>query len=198
MRHAVPQLSLETFYVDKLKQQFAQINSLRDELEKSRSVVNVLDDDDSFFMTKLQKREEEMQTLLEESKDRIEDLEATLIQERERALEAEKANERLVAILESVDTFEKSSGADTKGGAGHSGPAPPDAVAEGDDRVCVPRSLWHQPERPSRTATSKPALIFPRATSEGFSLSTSSAGAWTFAPDTSDPHPTRIRPASDL
>ena len=36
--------------------------------------------------------------------------------------------------------------------------------------------------------------FFPRATSEGFSLSASSAGAGTFAPEKSVTHPTRIRP----
>ena len=36
--------------------------------------------------------------------------------------------------------------------------------------------------------------FFPRATSEGFSLSRSSAGAWTSAPGKSVTHPVRIRP----
>ena len=38
------------------------------------------------------------------------------------------------------------------------------------------------------------AYFFPRATSEGFSFSTSSAGAGTFAPEKFVTHPTRIRP----
>ena len=36
--------------------------------------------------------------------------------------------------------------------------------------------------------------FFPRATSEGFSLCTFSAGAWTFAPEKSDSQSMRIRP----
>ena len=40
--------------------------------------------------------------------------------------------------------------------------------------------------------------FFPRATSEGFSFSRSSAGAGSFGPDTSGAHPERIRPIDSI